>query len=96
LATAQGRAGTLRGYPDLFAFLISAQTKDVAIRFQADSALLSSGAVGVDEDGDTHLAARLCHNWPGRECPRLYRLWRHGYAQRFRHACPPGANDAEG
>jgi transitional endoplasmic reticulum ATPase len=59
LARAQGRVGILRRYPDLFALIIGGQTKDVNIRFRADGLLLSSGAIGVDEEGDIHLAARL-------------------------------------
>jgi transitional endoplasmic reticulum ATPase len=59
LATARGRAGILRRYPDLFALLVGAQTADVNPRFRADSQLLVSGAISIDEDGGINLATRL-------------------------------------
>jgi transitional endoplasmic reticulum ATPase len=59
LATARGRASILRRYPDLFALLVGAQTTDVNPRFRADSQLLVSGAISIDEDGDINLTARL-------------------------------------
>jgi transitional endoplasmic reticulum ATPase len=59
LTSTRGRAARLHCYPDLFALLVGAQTKDVNYRFRADAQLRASGAISVDEDGDISLAARL-------------------------------------
>jgi SpoVK/Ycf46/Vps4 family AAA+-type ATPase len=59
LATARGRLGILRRYPDMFALFTAAPRAEVNLRFRADAQLLVSGAVSIDHEGDINLAPRL-------------------------------------
>ncbi len=59
LATARGRLGILRRYPDMFALFTSAPRAEVSLRFRADAQLLVAGAISIDQEGDINLAPRL-------------------------------------
>ncbi|HQT86114.1 MAG: hypothetical protein B7Z58_12340 [Acidiphilium sp. 37-64-53] len=59
LASARGRPGILRRYPDLFALLISGSPAEINARFRADAPMVASGAIRVDDDGDIQIASRL-------------------------------------
>jgi SpoVK/Ycf46/Vps4 family AAA+-type ATPase len=59
VASARGRRSSLRRYPDMFALFSAAPLAEVNLRFRADSQLLISGAISIDEDGDISLAPRL-------------------------------------
>jgi hypothetical protein len=59
LATARGRLGILRRYPDMFALFTSAPRAEVNLRFRADAQLLVAGAISIDQEGDINLAPRL-------------------------------------
>ncbi len=59
LASARGRLGILRRYPDMFALFTAAPRAEVNLRFRADAQLLVSGAISIDQEGDINLAPRL-------------------------------------
>lgn len=59
LASAKGRSGQLRVYPDVFALLLNASVDEIAKRFRPGSALRGSGAIRIDADGDITLADRI-------------------------------------
>lgn len=59
LASARGRATTLRRYPDLFALLIGGEAATINARFRADAPLLASGAIMVDNEGYIQISTRL-------------------------------------
>jgi transitional endoplasmic reticulum ATPase len=59
LATAQGRPGILRRYPDLLALLIGAAPVAINARFRADAPLVASGVIRLDDDGDIQITSRL-------------------------------------
>jgi SpoVK/Ycf46/Vps4 family AAA+-type ATPase len=59
LATARGRLGILRRYPDMFALFTGAPRAEVNLRFRADAQLLVSGSISIDQEGDINLAPRL-------------------------------------
>jgi len=59
LATARGRLGALRRYPDMFALLAGALRAEVNLRFRADAPLLVAGAISIDPEGEINVAPRL-------------------------------------
>jgi SpoVK/Ycf46/Vps4 family AAA+-type ATPase len=59
LATARGRLGILRRYPDLFALFTAAPRAEVNLRFRNDAQLLGSGAISLDQESEINLAPRL-------------------------------------
>lgn len=59
LASARGRFGVLRRYPDMFALFTAAPRAEVNLRFRADAQLLVSGAISIGHSGDINLAPRL-------------------------------------
>jgi SpoVK/Ycf46/Vps4 family AAA+-type ATPase len=48
LATARGRLGILRRYPDMFALFTSAPRAEVNLRFRSDAQLLVTGAISIE------------------------------------------------
>jgi SpoVK/Ycf46/Vps4 family AAA+-type ATPase len=59
LASARGRFGMLRRYPDVFSLFTGVPTMQINSRFRADAQLLLSGAISIDDDGDICIAPRL-------------------------------------
>jgi SpoVK/Ycf46/Vps4 family AAA+-type ATPase len=59
VATARGRHGVLKRYPDMFALFTAASQTDINARFRPDATLLAAGAISIDEEGHIRLAPRL-------------------------------------